>query len=77
MLMRRNILPRDKQMPLLLIAAGIMFSTLHQSTLGSLFLIVDKLSPLWYSPFLPVIFFTSAVAAGPRDLQPGPATAQG
>lgn len=64
-LMRRNILPRDKQMPLLLIAAGIMFSTLHQSTLGGLFLIVDKLSPLWYSPFLPVIFFASAVAAGP------------
>ena len=64
-LMRWEILPRDKQMPLLLIAAGIMFSTLHQSTLGSLFLIVDRLSPLWYSPFLPVIFFASAVAAGP------------
>ena len=64
-LMRQGIMPRDLQMPLLLIMAGIMFSTLHQSTLGSLFLIVDKLSPLWYSPFLPVIFFVSAVAVGP------------
>jgi Ni/Fe-hydrogenase subunit HybB-like protein len=64
-LMRRGIMPRDHQMPLLLIMAGIMFSTLHQSTLGSLFLISDKLSPIWYSPLLPFIFFTSAVMVGP------------
>ncbi len=64
-LMRQGIMPRDHQMPLLLIMAGIMFSTLHQSTLGSLFLISDKLSPIWYSPLLPFIFFTSAVMVGP------------
>lgn len=63
--MRRGIMPRHHQMPLLLIMAGIMFSTLHQSTLGSLFLIVDKLSPIWSSPFIPVIFFASAVMVGP------------
>jgi Ni/Fe-hydrogenase subunit HybB-like protein len=38
---------------------------LHQSSLGSLYLIVpDKLHPLWYSPLLPVFFFISAVAVG-------------
>ncbi|MEJ2635147.1 MAG: polysulfide reductase NrfD [Calditrichia bacterium] len=42
-----------------------MFSTLHQSSLGSLYLIVpEKLYPLWYSPLLPVLFFVSAVAVG-------------
>ncbi|MFO7768831.1 MAG: NrfD/PsrC family molybdoenzyme membrane anchor subunit [bacterium] len=65
MMMRAGIMPRDLQMPLLLIMAGIMFSTLHQSTLGGLFLIVDKMSPIWYSPFLPIIFFVSAVMVGP------------
>jgi len=34
--------------------AGIIFSTLHQSSLGSLFLIVPhKLNAIWYSPILP------------------------
>ncbi len=44
---------------------GIMLSTLHQSSLGSLFLIMPfKLYPLWYSSILPVEFFISAVALG-------------
>lgn len=44
---------------------GIMLSTLHQSSLGSLFLIMPfKLYPLWYSNILPVQFFISAVALG-------------
>ncbi|KKM09506.1 hypothetical protein SY88_17980 [Clostridiales bacterium PH28_bin88] len=48
-----------------LVIAGIILSTLHQSSLGSLFLIVPhKLYPLWWSPFLPVFFFTTAVAVG-------------
>lgn len=64
-LMRLGIMPRDKQMPLLLIMAGIMLSTLHQSSLGTLFLIIDKLSPLWYTPILPLLFFISAVMVGP------------
>lgn len=47
------------------IIAGVMLSTLHQSSLGSLFLLVpDKLHPLWYSPFLPFFFFLSSIAAG-------------
>jgi Ni/Fe-hydrogenase subunit HybB-like protein len=48
-----------------LVIAGVILSTLHQSSLGSLYLIVpDKLHPLWYSPLLPVFFFISAVAVG-------------
>jgi len=48
-----------------LVIAGVLLSTLHQSSLGSLYLIVPaKLHPYWYSPLLPVFFFVSAVAAG-------------
>jgi Ni/Fe-hydrogenase subunit HybB-like protein len=48
-----------------LVIAGVILSTLHQSSLGSLYLIVpEKLHPLWYSPLLPVLFFLSAVGSG-------------
>jgi Ni/Fe-hydrogenase subunit HybB-like protein len=48
-----------------LVMLGIMLSTLHQSSLGSLFLIMPfKLYPLWYSNILPIQFFISAVALG-------------
>ena len=48
-----------------LIILGITLSTMHQSSLGSMFLIFpEKLSPLWYSPIIPLLFFTSAVAVG-------------
>lgn len=48
-----------------LAAAGFILSTLHQSSLGSLYLILPtKLHPLWYSPWLPWLFWLSAVAAG-------------
>jgi len=48
-----------------LVIAGAVLSTLHQSSLGSLYLIVPgKLHALWYTPLLPVLFFVSAVAAG-------------
>jgi Ni/Fe-hydrogenase subunit HybB-like protein len=43
----------------------VVLSTLHQSSLGSLFLNMPaKLNPLWYSPFLPVFFFLTAVSVG-------------
>ncbi|MFH1892258.1 MAG: NrfD/PsrC family molybdoenzyme membrane anchor subunit [Candidatus Zixiibacteriota bacterium] len=48
-----------------LVLLGIMLSTLHQSSLGSLFLIMPfKLNPLWYSNVLPIQFFVSAIALG-------------
>jgi Ni/Fe-hydrogenase subunit HybB-like protein len=44
---------------------GVVLSTLHQSSLGALFLIApSKLHPLWYSPYLPVFFFVSSIIAG-------------
>jgi Ni/Fe-hydrogenase subunit HybB-like protein len=47
------------------IVLGIVLSTLHQSSLGSLFLMAPgKLHPLWYSPYLPLFFFVSSIAAG-------------
>jgi Ni/Fe-hydrogenase subunit HybB-like protein len=48
-----------------LVILGVILSTLHQSSLGSLFLIIpEKMHALWYTPMLPVLFFVSALAAG-------------
>jgi Ni/Fe-hydrogenase subunit HybB-like protein len=48
-----------------LVIAGAILSTLHQSSLGSFYLIVPtKLHALWYTPLLPVLFFLSAFAVG-------------
>ena len=48
-----------------LVIAGALLSTLHQSSLGSFYLIVPtKLHALWYTPLLPVIFFLSAFTVG-------------
>ena len=48
-----------------LVICGVILSTLHQSSLGSLYLIFpEKLHPFWYSPLLPVFFFFSAIAVG-------------
>jgi len=44
---------------------GVVLSCMHQSGLGSLMLIAPtKVHPLWYTPILPLLFLTSAVAAG-------------
>jgi len=48
-----------------LVILGVLLSTLHQSSLGTLYLIVpSKLHPLWYSTLLPLFFYISAIAAG-------------
>ena len=47
------------------IIAGVVLSCMHQSSLGSLMLIAPtKLHPLWYTPILPLLFLTSAIAIG-------------
>jgi Ni/Fe-hydrogenase subunit HybB-like protein len=44
---------------------GISLSTLHQSGLGALFLMAKpKIHPLWYSEFIPILFFISSIFAG-------------
>jgi len=53
------------RLTLVLTIFGVVLSTLHQSSLGALFLIVpSKLHPLWYSTYLPVYFFVSSIFAG-------------
>jgi Ni/Fe-hydrogenase subunit HybB-like protein len=47
------------------VIAGVILSTLHQSSLGSLYLIFPyKLYPLWYTPLLPFFFYVSAICVG-------------
>jgi Ni/Fe-hydrogenase subunit HybB-like protein len=48
-----------------LVILGVILSTMHQSSLGSLFLIFpDKVHPLWYTPMLPLFFYISCIAVG-------------
>ena len=48
-----------------LVIGGVILSTLHQSSLGTVYLIMpEKLHPFWYTPLLPVFFFISAIAVG-------------
>jgi Ni/Fe-hydrogenase subunit HybB-like protein len=48
-----------------IVLLGIMLSTLHQSSLGTLFLIMPRrLFPLFYSHIIPIEFFISAIAGG-------------
>jgi Ni/Fe-hydrogenase subunit HybB-like protein len=44
---------------------GITLSTLHQSGLGALYLMArDKIHPLWYTEFIPLLFLVSSIFAG-------------
>jgi Ni/Fe-hydrogenase subunit HybB-like protein len=53
------------RLTLVLTIFGVVLSTLHQSSLGALFMIApSKLHPLWYSGYLPVYFFISSIFAG-------------
>jgi Ni/Fe-hydrogenase subunit HybB-like protein len=52
-------------MTLAAVIFGITLSTLHQSGLGALFLMAkNKIHPLWYSEFIPILFFVSSIFAG-------------
>ena len=49
----------------LFVIAGVVLSCLHQSSLGTLMVIAPyKLHPLYWSPLLPVLFLSSAIAVG-------------
>ena len=55
---------RAIQIPLVI--AGIALSTLHQSSLGTMLLMMPQtLHPLWYTPILPLLFLISAISVGP------------
>ena len=54
---------RAIQIPLVI--AGVVLSTLHQSSLGTMLLMMPgSLNPLWYTPILPILFLNSAIAVG-------------
>lgn len=54
----------DKVM-ILFILTGIVISTLHQSSLGSIMLLAPhRLHALWFSPWLPAFFLLSSIAVG-------------
>ncbi len=60
--MLRNIITK---LTIVLTIFGVVLSTLHQSSLGALFLVApSKLHPLWYSGYLPVYFFITSMVAG-------------
>jgi Ni/Fe-hydrogenase subunit HybB-like protein len=53
------------KLTILLTIFGVVLSTMHQSSLGALFLIVpSKLHPLWYSSYIPIYFFVTSIIAG-------------
>jgi Ni/Fe-hydrogenase subunit HybB-like protein len=54
-----------KRLGLPIIILGIMLSTLHQSSVGSMLLIMPfRIHPLWYSHLIPELFFVSAICLG-------------
>ncbi|HET6984742.1 MAG TPA: 4Fe-4S dicluster domain-containing protein [Myxococcaceae bacterium] len=56
---------RSSTEPILLAIAAVTLSTMHQSSLGSLYLLMpNSLAPQWWSPVLPVDFFLSSIVAG-------------
>ena len=55
----------EKPEPVMLAIAAVTLSAMHQSSLGSLFLLMpDQLASQWWSPVMPISFFLSSIAAG-------------
>ena len=49
----------------LLMALGVLLPTMHQSSLGSMLLVLgSQLSPLWHTTWLPLLYLISAIAMG-------------
>jgi Ni/Fe-hydrogenase subunit HybB-like protein len=61
----QSILRFLKRFTIVFVLLGIMLSVLHQSSLGTLFMLMpSRLHPLWYSSIQPLLFFISAIALG-------------
>jgi Ni/Fe-hydrogenase subunit HybB-like protein len=59
------LLPTIKKYVIPIVIAGVTLSTMHQSSLGTMFVIMSpRLHPLWHSMLLPVFFLISSLAAG-------------
>ena len=56
---------RQRNEPILLAIAAVTLSTMHQSSLGSLYLLMpNMLAAQWWSPVMPIAFFLSSIVAG-------------
>ena len=56
---------RSRDEPIMLAIAAVTLSTMHQSSLGSLYLLMpETLAPQWWSPVMPIDFFLSSIVAG-------------
>ena len=56
---------RRRDEPILLAIAAVTLSTMHQSSLGSLYLLMpNMLAAQWWSPVMPIAFFLSSIVAG-------------
>ena len=61
----KSLRNKINKLTLALTVFGVVLSTLHQSSLGALYIAVpSKIHPLWYSPYLAVLFFVSSIPAG-------------
>lgn len=61
----KNLRNKVHKLTLALTVFGVVLSTLHQSSLGALYIAMpSKIHPLWYSPYLAVLFFVSSIPAG-------------
>jgi hypothetical protein len=61
----RRLVGALEKASIFLVILGISLSTLHQSSLGTLFLATPfRLHPLWHTDFLPLLFFISSMALG-------------
>jgi Ni/Fe-hydrogenase subunit HybB-like protein len=50
---------------LIIAGVGVLISTVHQSSIGSMFVILEhRLHPLWWTPLLPLLFLTQALFGG-------------
>ncbi len=62
---QEKLLAIIKKLTIPMVIAGVTLSSMHQSSLGTLFIIMSpRLHPLWYSMLLPAFFLFSSVAAG-------------
>lgn len=60
-----KLLSLIKKLTVPMVIAGITLSSMHQSSLGTLFIVMSpRLHPLWYSMLLPVFFLVSSIPAG-------------
>ncbi|MBN2148122.1 MAG: polysulfide reductase NrfD [Anaerolineales bacterium] len=54
-----------KKLTVPMVIAGVTLSSMHQSSLGTLFIVMSpRLHPLWYSMLMPVFFLISSIPAG-------------